>query len=386
LGPYSTAVVLRRAPSAASMQSLQLQRCTVPCSVAKSHNLSHGPHRAFRQQRSLPNEAASRGQRRMRLSSPSSHHCVAARRRSCIAAAMSTIPDEVFKMISNNDEVTVTVISARELVQDACSRHGTAPTASAALGRGLVGALLLSAFREENEKTQVTFRGDGELGELQAIATSGGQVKGKVINPAADPPLRPDGKLNVGAAVGAGIVAVVRSHPASASPYTGMTPIVSGEIAEDLARYLADSEQTQCALGLGVSIDRSTAVASAGGFLVQVLPFASEETLTALEKNLTGMKPVSQLLQDGLTPRQIASSLLGELEAPEDNGFSLTPTYGPCEVGDLEVRMKRSLAALGRKEIESIVEEEGRIEVTCEFCKTTLVLDHDQMLKEMSAE
>lgn len=177
-------------------------------------------------------------------------------------------------------------------------------------------------------RLQVTFRGDGELGELQAIATSGGQVKGKVINPAADPPLRPDGKLNVGAAVGAGIVAVVRSHPASASPYTGaqesvqlfsmcfqqslfmfsgqcfdecvswqlgsaqlacassfapvssgghvagmacagMTPIVSGEIAEDLARYLADSEQTQCALGLGVSIDRSTAVASAGGFLVQ---------------------------------------------------------------------------------------------------------------------
>ncbi len=148
----------------------------------------------------------------------------------------------------------------------------------------------------------------------------------QVGNPAADPPLRPDGKLNVGAAVGKGVLAVVRSHPSQDRPYSGMVPIYSGEVADDLARYLVDSEQTNSALGLGVSINRDASVKAAGGFLIQVLPFASEETLSRLESNLAELPTVTEMLDKGLTPLDITEKLLAGL-GMADGGFELTPKY-----------------------------------------------------------
>lgn len=343
------------------------------------------------QLRSCGEMPRSRRQQRMRL--PNSNTCRMTHRRvmaaSTDSAATASSPtansDEIYKSLSTDAEVTLTVISARNVVQDGCSRHECAPTASAALGRVLIGSLLLAAFREEREATQVTFKGGGEVGDVQAVATAEGQVKGKLDNPAGDPPLRADGKLAVGTAIGSnGFLSIVRSHPESAQPYTGMIPLVSGEVAEDLAAYLADSEQTNCALGLGVSIGRDNQVQSAGGFLLQVLPFASEETLSALEANLQALGPISELLQSGLSPRQITGRILGDLEA-EGEGFSIIPTYGPCDTDDLEQRMKRAVAALGAKEIQDIVEEQGKLEITCDFCKTTLVLDHESLLSNIDA-
>ena len=136
--------------------------------------------------------------------------------------------------LSDLGEVAVLVADVTKLVSEACTRHKTAPTASAALGRTLTGALLLAGFRKSGEVTQVSFKGDGEIGSIMAIADETGQVKGRLDNPAADPPLRDDGKLNVGAAVGKGILSVIRSYPNPDinKPYTGLVPIVSGEIAE----------------------------------------------------------------------------------------------------------------------------------------------------------
>lgn len=188
-------------------------------------------------------------------------------------------------------------------------------------------------------------------------------MKISVANPHADPPLRPDGKLAVGTAVGQGVLAVVRNHPLMKEPFTGMIPIYSGEVAEDLAHYLRDSEQTNSAIALGVSINRDTSVRAAGGFLVQVLPFASEETLTELEKNIGGLSSVTDMLHQGMTAKSITERILGSLGAEEINMTTAVPRYGPCEVEALKFRMRRAVVSLGPEEVEDIVREYGSVKV-----------------------
>lgn len=309
-------------------------------------------------------------------------------RRAPVAAAASPGGDQVLRSLSDNGQVSVMVVDGTELVADACRRHKTAPTAGAALGRALLGTLLMACFREDGEKTQVTFRADGPLAGIQVIADAKGHVKGKVGNPGVNPPLRPDGKLNVGGAVGRGILAVVRSLPFTAegwqTPYTGMVPLVSGEVAEDLASYLADSEQTQSALGLGVSINRDLEVAAAGGYLIQVLPFAEEETISRLEANIVAAGPVTGMLEAGASPRDITARLLEGLGA-SDPGFELTPRYGPCSADELRGRMASAVATLGETEVRSILEEQGKIEVTCEFCRDTFDFEEDEIMDMVRA-
>ena len=159
--------------------------------------------------------------------------------------ALSPRSDEVLRTLSEASEISILAVDGTRLVAEATTRHGTAPTASAALGRALLGGLLMSAFKGEGEATQITFKGTGPLGGLQVVAEATGAVKGRVDNPSADPPLRKDGKLDVGGAVGGGVLAIVRSREGGGEAYTGLTQIVSGEIADDLAHYLATSEQVR---------------------------------------------------------------------------------------------------------------------------------------------
>uniref|UniRef100_A0A7S0S3N7 Uncharacterized protein n=1 Tax=Chlamydomonas leiostraca TaxID=1034604 RepID=A0A7S0S3N7_9CHLO len=293
--------------------------------------------------------------------------------------AQAAKQDVLLRSLSDMGEVAVLVVDGTNLVAEAARRHQTAPTASAALGRALLGSLLMACYRKEEEVTQVTFKGDGPLGNIMTIADTKGNVKGKVDNPAADPPLRDDGKLNVGEAVGLGVLAVVRSHPLEPRPYTGMVPIISGEVAEDLANYLADSEQTNSALALGVLLDREAAVKHAGGFMVQVLPFCSEETLEQLEKNLGALPSVTTMLSQGMSTHDITERILEGLGV-SPGAQSLTPAYGPCESEALKQRMIRAVASLGANEVRSIVEEQGKIEVTCDFCNETMVLPEQQVM------
>ncbi len=169
------------------------------------------------------------------------------------------------RSISVNGEVACIVACTTRLVSEAAALHKTAPTATAALGRALVSGLLLNGFRGEGETAQLSFKGGGPLGKLIVIADgSSCAVKGYVENPLADPPLRPDGKLNVGAAVGtAGVLSVMRLHP-RLPPYTGSVELVSGEVAEDVGAYLQSSEQVSSAIGLGVSIGRDQGVRTRG--------------------------------------------------------------------------------------------------------------------------
>ena len=275
-----------------------------------------------------------------------------------------------------------------KLVSEACTRHKTAPTASAALGRCLTGTLLLAGFRKSGEVTQVSFKGNGDIGSVMAIADESGMVKGRLDNPDADPPLRDDGKLNVGAAIGQGVLSVIRSYPNPDinKPYTGLVPIVSGEIAEDLANYLVDSEQTNSALGLGVSLNRDCSVRSAGGFLVQILPFCSEETLTTLEQNLAALPSMTQMLNKGLSADNITDLILKGLvgELPPDRIY-LTPKYGPCDSEGLRDRMMRAVAMLGENEVRDIMRTEGKIEVTCEFCNEVSNFKEEDILQLIGA-
>lgn len=295
-------------------------------------------------------------------------------------ATRATSEDAIYRTMSANQEVSVIAVVGTSLVADAVSRHKTAPTATAALGRTMLAATLLGTFKGDDETTQITFKGDGPIGQIIAISDNTGMVKGLVGNPAADPPLRPDGKLNVGGAVGRGLLTVSRAHPEWKAPFNGTVEITTGEIAEDIAAYLQESEQVNSAIAVGVSLDRSLEIRSAGGYMVQVLPFASDETIAALEKTIPNLPSTTDMIADGCTAQDMAERVLGELGTLPELATSSTPKYGPCDPEDLRGRMMRALASMGRKEIESIIEEQGQVEVTCEFCKTQVVFTEEELL------
>lgn len=282
-------------------------------------------------------------------------------------AAEAGRPDCLLRCLSAEAEVSVLALEATQLVQEAQRRHNCAPTGMAALGRLLMGTLLLSALKQGSEESvQVSFNGRGPLGQMTALADPYGSVKGFVANPTCDPPLKEAGKLDVGAAVGPGLLTVVRSRPEWKEPSVGTVPIHTGEVAEDLAVYLADSEQINTALALGVSLGRDGQVLAARGFLAQVLPFCSEETLDKLEANVRGMPKVSDAVLP-LSAERIIDMLLENIggDAPEP---TFSPQFGPCSVDDLKPRMLRAVQSLGPSDIRSLLHERGSIEVRCEFC------------------
>ncbi|XRB02789.1 molecular chaperone Hsp33 [Pycnococcus provasolii] len=303
-----------------------------------------------------------------------------------------TAGDEVLKTISANGEATVLTCLTTDLVKEGVRRHKTAPAVAAALGRVVTGTMLMGVFRGDGDECQVSIEGKGPVGSLTAISTHDGKVRARVINP-----FLYDAKSVPEVVGNTGVVRVVRSNPLAKAPYTGVTPIQTGEIGEDLTHYLLTSEQQRCAMGLGVALEVGKSaediVASAGGFLVQVLPFAGEETIKALEENIADLGSVTERLADGMRPGEMAAALMkGDvLSGGEDEQlaqFSLEPSYGPCETDTLKPRMEKMIRALGRKEADAIVEEVGSIEVRCDFCMKTLeftksdveVLFHDDNL------
>jgi len=306
------------------------------------------------------------------------------RARAVVARASASAADEVYRVMSENQEVSVIAVVGTALVRDAATRHRTAPTATAALGRSLMCALLLGTFKGDDETTQLTFKGDGPLGQIIATSTHDGRVKGLVSNPNADPPLRKDGKLNVGGAVGNGVLTVSRAHPSMKAPFTGTVELASGEIAEDVAKYLLESEQVGSAIAVGVSIDRECEVIAAGGFMVQILPFASDETISALERIIPSLPSSTELVQEGLSAQQIAQRVLGELGEKKELVTRITPEYGPCDPVELRGRMLRAVASLGKAEVDQILAEDGKIEIKCEFCQETAVLMEEDLRKAQS--
>ena len=281
--------------------------------------------------------------------------------------------DELLRALSDDGGLALRVLVATELVRHAARRHGTAPTASAALGRSLMGALLIAAGTEEGETVQIQLRGDGELGQVTTIACGNGEVRGYVHNPAAHPPPRA-GKLDVGRAVGKGLLSVVRYNPTWREPYTGIVPIVSGEIAQDLAHYLSESEQTPSLVALGVFVGSDGDVEAAGGYLVQALPGASAASLARLEATVRELPSPTELLRGGLWSDDILARLLAGLGGRE-LVRSKPRFYCACSVE----RIRRAVLLLGREEAREVAEGGEPLEVRCEFCATSYSLSPDEV-------
>ena len=279
------------------------------------------------------------------------------------------------RAVSRDGSLAFRTIVATELVSMAASRHGTAPTASAALGRTLMASVLLAAAGKDGETVQIQIRGDGPLGSVTAISDERGRVRGMVGNPALDLPPRGDGKLDVGGAVGGnGMLAVVRYRPGWREPYSGIVPLVSGEIAEDVAHYLAESEQIPAALALGVHVRPDGEVAAAGGFLVQALPNADTDTLSRLEACLRELPPPTRLVLAGLDAEQILERVASGLELGER--YRSAPAFWcPCDIE----RVRRAVTLLGREETRDMARRGEWVEVRCEFCGAEYRLHPDDV-------
>lgn len=271
-------------------------------------------------------------------------------------------PDCLVKATTADKTVRGLAAVTTGLVEEARARHQTAPTASAALGRTLTAGLLLGSMLKEDETLSLQFLGNGPLRGIFVDANARGEVRGFVYHPRTHLPIR-RGKLDVGGAVGAGTLTVIRTQPWAKEPYRSILPIVSGEIGSDIAHYLLNSEQIPSAVSLGVFVQPDETVAAAGGFVVQIMPGANTDTIAQLEAKVAQAKPVSQMVRDGAPPQEILAQVLG--------------SFGPVVVDEFPVRFAcrcnrdrvlGALVALGQAEITDLLAKEGQAAVTCEFC------------------
>ena len=285
-------------------------------------------------------------------------------------------PDELVRASSEAGGITVWAMVGTGLVAEATSRHGTSPTASVALGRALMGAVLLAAGAKHGETVQLQFRGAGPLGSIVAIADGEGRVRGYATNPSAHPPPR-DGQLDLPGAIGRGVLAVVRQRPGWRRPYNGIVPLTSCTVAQDIAHYLANSEQAQTAVALGVFL-RGTEVEAAGGFFVHALPGATPEEIELAEANVRGFPGPGELVRSGHGAGAIAKRLLTGLGGGV-LGHSHPAFYCPCE----RERALRTLALLGEGELRQSAKMGETLEVRCEFCGERYELTADRVLEEL---
>ena len=284
---------------------------------------------------------------------------------------------ELKRAISRDASVVSMALDATDIVREIESIHKTSAVVSAALGRLTIAASMMGyTLKGENDTVSIRMDGNGPAGMLIAVADSRGNVKSYVQNPVVEIPLNSIGKLDVRGAVGAeGTLSVVKDLGLK-EPYSGTVPIVSGEIGEDIANYYASSEQVPTVCGLGVLVNPDLTIANAGGFLVQLLPFADDSCIDVIEKNISSIPPVTTMLKDGMTAEQIAMKLLEGLE-PEIMDESEASYKCDCS----RDRTRRILGSLGNEELEKMAAENEDVKVYCNFCRKEYVFTPDEVLR-----
>ena len=273
--------------------------------------------------------------------------------------------DEIIRAVSKDGFVKISVVTARDAVQRANAIHHCSPTAIAALGRSLCAASMLGdLLKEENGTLTLRISGGGGLGSIIAVSDSEGNVRGMVSNPAFDLPTRPDGKLDVGGAVGKDGMLTVSRDIGLREPYIGSTELVSGEIAEDITNYYAVSEQIPTVCALGVLVDPNTnGVLLAGGLLIQVLPGALPQDIEKLEANIATLEPVTTMLAKGMTVEQMVDTALTGFEVEK---LEEIPVHYACTCS--REKYYNALATLEPDEIDTLPAVDGKVEAVCPYC------------------
>lgn len=282
--------------------------------------------------------------------------------------------DYMVRATAGNAQIRAFACTTRNLVEDARKAHNTSPVMSAALGRLLsAGAMMGSMLKGEKDLLTLQIKGDGPGGGITVTADASGNVKGYVDVSDVILPANEKGKLDVGGAMGNGYLQVIKDLGLK-EPYVGKTQLQTGEIAEDLTYYFAASEQVPSGVGLGVLMDRDNTVKQAGGFIIQLMPFASEEAISRLEENLSKVAAVTSLLEAGNTPEQMLEILL--------QGFDLEftdkmPVQFFCNC--TKSRVEKALISIGKKELKDIIDDGEAIEVNCHFCNKNYTFSVDEL-------
>ena len=272
--------------------------------------------------------------------------------------------DRIVRAISTDGMVQAAAICSRDLTERARQIHKTLPVATAALGRTLAAASMMgNALKSDGASLTLQFKGGGPLGTVLAVSDNEGNVRGYVTNPHVDLPLRPDGKLDVGAAVGhEGTLTVIKDLHMK-EPYVGTIDLLGGEIAEDVAGYFVESEQIPTACALSVLVDRDQSVKAAGGYLIQLMPGAGEDVITKVEGGIMAAGPVSALLDKNDDPEQLLRDVMSDFDLKI---LETCPVSYKCYCS--RERVERALISLGRNELEQMLAEQGGCQLTCQFC------------------
>ena len=289
--------------------------------------------------------------------------------------------DKIIRATAGDGFIKMAVINAKDLVQRACDIHSLTPTTAAALGRTLCAASILgNAMKEENATLTIRINGGGPIGSIVAVSDSEGCVRGYVQDPNVDLPLRQDGKLDVGGAVGAAGMLTVSRDIGLREPYIGSTQLVSGEIAEDITSYLLESEQVPSACALGVLVDTDRSIKAAGGFIVQLMPGASEEIISRLEDNIFYMDQLTTILDEDGTDAIFSQVLKGF----EHHIVEESPVAYRCYCS--RERVAQALSVIERKDLEEIIAEGKPISVKCQFCDSDYSFECSDLQAILEAE
>lgn len=284
--------------------------------------------------------------------------------------------DYIVRATAGNGQIRAFAATTQNLVEEARQRHNTSPVATAALGRLLTaGTMMGSMMKNDSDVLTIQIKGDGPIGGLTVTADVNGNVKGYVENPDVILPPK-NGKLDVGGAIGIGLLNIIKDMGLK-EPYVGQTILVTSEIAEDLTYYFANSEQVPSSVGLGVLMNKDNTVRCAGGFIVQVMPFVTDEVVTKLEKNIKNISSVTSMLDDGCTPEQMLEHVLDDLDMVVTDTL---PAAFKCNCS--HERIEKAIISIGKKDIQEMIDEGKEVEVKCHFCNTAYTFSVDE-LKEI---
>ena len=283
--------------------------------------------------------------------------------------------DRIVRAISTDGMVQAAAICSRGLTERARQIHKTLPVATAALGRTLAAASMMgNALKSDGASLTLQFKGGGLLGTVLAVSDNEGNVRGYVTNPHVDLPLRPDGKLDVGAAVGhEGTLTVIKDLHMK-EPYVGTIDLLGGEIAEDVAGYFVESEQIPTACALGVLVDRDQSVKAAGGYLIQLLPGATEDTIVKVEGGIMAAGNVSAILDKDDDPEHMLRQVMSDFDLKI---LETCPVEYRCYCS--RQRVERALISLGKDELRQILDEQGHCSMTCQFCDAVYDFSGDEL-------